>query len=132
MNRLHKEATAAIEAYYRSMMPTRIVDLRAMASWDLYFGPNTAEDYSEEDPTRETVWPGYVTAVAELSDWSQSHIGEVWYDADSGEVLTSEPEGGEDEDGEWHEPFLEQTYYFDRGAAGRAVFGELARNGVDV
>ncbi len=67
-------------------------DLIAMANWDLNFGPCHAIDYSEEDPTRKTVWPGFEAATDKIRENLRELIpGQLWV-ADYGDFSESEPD----------------------------------------
>lgn len=81
----------AIVKYWENQMSREIKDLVSMAKWDVNYGPHSAEDFAEEDPSR-TPWPGYFEAIDKIQKWADDHLCTVWYDNDTGEVLENEPE----------------------------------------
>lgn len=118
------DISKAIQGEYE--LPLELTSLRASALFDLYFGS------SGTDPG----YPGYTETLKQLRRWAETELPSVlYYDPDSGEVLTKEPraytiEGEVDEDGEpiWFEP----SPYFEvsRHTIWSAVFGALADNGL--
>lgn len=73
---------------YRESLDTRVQDLIAMAHCDLWYGPHTAETFQEEDPTRETIYPGFSAAVGEIARALPSTL---WIDTGTEDCLESEP-----------------------------------------
>lgn len=139
---MYDTAEEAIDAYVTQTLTTRQRTAISVCNTDLYFGPY----YSKSGRSRWEMWS---PVLAEALD---NFPSELWYDAQSGEVLEREPEWEKvecmecDGDGvdrlsyddtpcpvcegtgkEWIEPFLEDFYYFDSRAVKRAVLGkELA------
>lgn len=77
---------AGIEAFTVDMFATYFDDL---------------EQLKEEGHTVEEVYTGRVGDA--LREYIENLPGELYYDADAGDVMASEPEG-EEIDGEWYEP----------------------------
>lgn len=71
----------AIENHFS--IPPNIAMLVRQTVGCLYDGP-TAYDGT---------WPSFVTACEIVSNWCDDNLSEVWYDTQSGEILTSAPEG---------------------------------------
>lgn len=115
----------AIREQYRPLLPPGLETLRNVALFDLTLGPSgTGPEY-----------PGYTAALKQLRQWAEAELPSVlYYDPDSGELLSKEPcawtNGDQDENGDpiWFEP----SPYFEvsRRTIWRAVFGELADNGL--
>ena len=119
-----------LAAHYEALMPDEITRLITLASYDLYFGPlvgcNVCGVDSTHDCTCAVRWQGFSDAIGKLRAWAEEHLpSEVWVDMDCGSVSESEPQG-EEIDGEWQEPFTENTVYFDCKGIKQAVFGKLA------
>lgn len=115
----YKHAQELVSAHVRANMPEEIKRLAAYARADLNFGPAHA-GLDEEDR------PGFETATTQVAEWLRDNMpSEVWVDVGCDYVATSAPEG-EEVDGEWQEPFTEETYHFERADILRAAFGELA------
>ena len=118
----------AVKKHYWDKMPKRIKELTGAAKMDLNFGPHSKQDFKEEGVS----WPGYEKATQKIEEWADANIpSEIWYNDGADDISESEPQGWEDEEtGEWHEPFLEETYHLEHRDIMRAVFGDLVGNGV--
>lgn len=115
-------ATAIREAY---PLPERIEFLRRIATTDLWHGPVSSGPDSPYNPDPETVtpetWTGFPDACAELDNWAGENVpNQLWYDDDCGMLMQSQPEGFEDEDGEYVEPG--EYYEIDRRDIRSALF----------
>lgn len=64
----------------------------------------------------------FSAAVDRIRD-ALDFVGTIWIDHEADDVLTSEPEGWEDEDGEWQEPDWSQIYRYDRRDLIRQIVG---------
>lgn len=115
----YKHAQELVSAYVRKDMPEDIKRLVAYARADLNFGP----EHNGLDP--DEPFPGFETATTKLAAWLRDNMpSELWVDVGCDDIATSAPEG-EEIDGEWQEPFLEETFHFERVDILRAAFGEL-------
>ena len=117
-----------LREYLFAKMPTRISELRSMALWSLYYGPFSAEHFAEENPERETEWPGYLSACEELANWASENISDFW--VGDGCIVDKEPESWEDEDGDTVEVCPEDWCHFDERRVLQIVFRELVGNGL--
>ena len=85
------------------------------AQMDLYGGPHSERGY-----------PGFTAALREIARDLDFH--DLWVDVNGGYVFDSEPEGYEDEYGDWVEPLWEDYIQYDARDVKRAVLGvELAK-----
>lgn len=101
-------------------MPANVKKAKAAAMQNLYYGPGG------DDPDA----PGYTTALETIRDWIDSDMPQtLYYDDQSGSVDESEPEGYEDEDGEWIEPDYGDFREYGQGEIKRLVFGALVSDG---
>lgn len=117
-------AQKILAKYLEDKLPERVRRLITCANFDLYFGP-----YGVYEPDNDGfVYPGFVTASKEISEAISDLPSEVWVDVDCEQIYESEPQGYEDDEtGEYIEPYLENTWYFNHGAIKRALLGkELA------
>ena len=118
----------AIAEHVAETLPPRIKRLGRLAMADLVWGCSfECEDCGERwnGCTCEDPFPGFESACRELREYFRD-LGTLYYEDWSGCVLTSEPEGYEDEEtGDWVDP--EPYYAFGPRDVVRAVFGkELA------
>lgn len=102
-----------ITRYFKSQMPEEVKEALANASWNLHYGPSGEG-------------MGWESALEILRNWAEEHISEIWYDQMAGNIDTSEPQGYQDETGEWIEPLGEDYRYFNDREVKRIVFGEVA------
>ncbi len=113
-------AEKLIKDHVREHMPDEIKHLAAHAYADLHFGP----DHNGLDP--DAPFPGFESACNTIKAWLDDNAPhEVWVDLGCDDVSVNAPEG-EEIDGEWQEPYTEETFYFDRRGILRATFGDLA------
>jgi len=108
-----------IAAHFK--LPDNIRFYAGAATNDLYNGPrNSYED--DEFP-----YLGFTHAVKTLRDWADKELPrEIWIDMDCEQILDKLPEG-EEIDGNWVEPYLENTYHLESREILSAIFGkELA------
>lgn len=125
-----KEANKAIAAYVLKDMPKRIERFGRLASWDLWSGPMTYCEECGADNldacTCENKYPGFVEACQEVSRYLQDCVSTLYYDEESGDISTVEPEGEviENDDGEeeWIEPM--PYFQYDWKDTARALFGK--------
>lgn len=126
-------------AVQEQLFTPRISDLSNMAWAHLNYGPFSPADFSEESPNRETQWPGWESATAEMSQWAND-LGDRWYSTEDEILLSSEPQVDleflrtqldvfEDLEAvaqaEWE--FLSSTtIHLDPRALKRILFGEVA------
>lgn len=89
-----KHIEKAIHRWFEEVASGRIKDLKNMATWDLWFGPASREDFV--DSGYLTVWPGYVPAIRELEGWASDNGQTIWITED-GDYTTTRP-GSRDED----------------------------------
>lgn len=115
-----------VEKYFKDKMPKDIRQLLAMTHYDLNFGPSHGYvDGIDTANDCEVQWPGFESACEALKGWCNEMLpSEVWVDTDCDYVSVYEPQG-EDIDGEYQEPFTENTYHLTSKEIKRAVFGEL-------
>ncbi len=101
-------------------IPKRVQHQIDGARADLFYGPLSVRDAKDHGIKG---WRGYDHAIGVIQDWIASDVPhELWYDNDFGGIYESLPEG-EYVDGEWQEPFLENTFHVDRGEILRALLG---------
>jgi len=100
-----------VVAYFTAKMPEEVQQAWANASANLMHGPSAGEGTFQSN-----------TAI--VKEWADANIFDVYYDEQTGEVMTDEPQGFEDGD-EWVEPG--EYWQIDGYDAKRWVFGELAR-----
>lgn len=117
------KAKEILAKHVNELMDERLRKLKNMATYDLWYGPVSAEDAAGEGVAD---WPGYVAAVRLLEEFWEKQGGEKWVDVDAEFVSDSEPPQF-DEDG--NECFLEHTYHFSNREAAVAVFGRLVTDG---
>lgn len=116
-----KHARELIKEFVHAEMSDEIKRLTSYALADLHFGPD--HNGLDEDPGFS-----FERATIAISQWCSDNLpSELWVDLDCDDVLTRAPEGYEGDDGEWVEPFTEETVYFDRTAIRAATFGALAQ-----
>jgi hypothetical protein len=114
-----------IEEYAKSKLGDDDYErMNHLASWlraDLWDGP---QDYSEDGAPCK----GFVSGCEALTE-SLDEIVEVYLEDWSGCILESEPEGFEDDDGEWIEPEYSDYTKYERGDILRELLGsELAQH----
>lgn len=97
-------------------VPENINQIRNIAWADLMYGPYGAQNIEGCD------YPGFDKALDALQSWCDQNVFEVWADGDF--LYTSEPEGYEDETGEYIEPFWEEIYHYERKDVIVALFGK--------
>jgi hypothetical protein len=109
-------ADKAVKRYVDDLMPEDVKKARRAALASLYgYGA---------DPDG----PSYMTALDTIRDWIDSDMPQtLYYDVQSGYVDETEPEGFEDEEGQWIEH--DDYYMYDRGQIKRVVFGALVTDG---
>ncbi len=85
---------------------------------DLYHGPR--DSYEDDLFT----WNGFSSGTARIRELLSDVSGTCYYDNDCGEFLSKLPEG-EEIDGEWQEPFLDEIYEVDvvKELCGRELAG---------
>jgi len=111
-------------------IPEEIQKLANMANNDLYNGPTYLDGDGNVVSMFDDVETGitafdFVGACATVADWCGDNLNRVYYDAECGEVMEKEPEGDEDEEGNWIEPG--PYYEVDSTEVKRLLFGrELA------
>ena len=99
--------------------PAEINRLVNMARYDLYYGP-----MQEGEDVDGYTYPGFSKAIDQINTWLSKVMEDVWYDRQSGEVLTKKPEGYEDEEtGEYVEPMWEDYYHLKARDVVRTMFG---------
>jgi len=103
-------------------MPDDIQRLANIARMDVLYGPYaTQEDYEDGKP-----YPGFESATTMIHAWVSDNVpSELWVDLSCDYVATSAAEGEMNEDGEYEEPYTDETFYVDKQEIKRAVFGEL-------
>lgn len=106
----------AVKKHFLAQMDTRIDKLRSAALWDLHYGPHNAEYYADAHELEN--WPGYVKAIEELEEWADAHLSQVFYNTETGEITSTEP----DEE-------IEDWTRYDRKALYLIVFRELVSYG---
>lgn len=80
-------------------------------------------DLAMEEPG-DLIEECYTSKVANaLGDYLRELPSELYYDSDCGHVSEHEPEGWEDEDGTWNEPFLDFTYKLETKDVAEILFG---------
>ena len=112
---------------YEAALPAKVVQMIGMANGDLYGGPYAnGERFTDEDGGNEVVYPGF-TEACQIVREGLDDLGEVYIDVQCGGWQDREPEGEEDEEGNWLEPDWEDWIYLERRDAVQAVVGrELA------
>jgi hypothetical protein len=89
-------------------VPEDIRRLANLATQDLYEGPLYFDDEGDLtscfDPHMSHPFD-FAQAVMELSDWVGDNISTMYYDPHSGDLMEKEPQGEEDEDGNWIDPY---------------------------
>jgi hypothetical protein len=111
-------------------VPADIQKLADMANNDLYNGPTYLDGDGNVVSMFDDVETGitafdFVGACARVSDWCGDNLNRVYYDQECGEVMDREPEGEQDELGDWYEPA--PYYEVDSTEVKRLLFGrELA------
>lgn len=94
-------------------LPPELARLANMATFDLWHGP-MAMGFRDDGDDGEP-WPGFSAACDRLSAWADEHMpSEAWYDDDAGSLSDVAPEPWQDEEGEWHEPYTDETYHVER------------------
>ena len=104
-----------VEKWVQEQLDRDTTKLIAQATADLYSGPHSERGY-----------PGFESAMRSIADDFNDLPSRVWVDTQAGFVQETEPEGWEDEEGEWVEPFWEDYVEYDRSDIQRAALGELA------
>lgn len=111
----NKDLQAAVREYYETegLMPVRIRNLISKLTYTLYFGEGE-----------------YEKGLNKLQKWSDDHLQELWYDVQSGMLLTAppEPEHYTDEDGEEHVHY-DECVHLDREYVANALFSALVAQG---
>ena len=103
--------------YFRGKIPNDIKKLIRQAKYSLYYGP----DVPDED------WPGWSTATEKISEWMNNNLEDVYYDVQSGNVQTSEPQPEVDEEtGETYDIYPEDWYHYESNDVKKLLLGELA------
>lgn len=101
------------------LMPEDVKVAVGQALNDLYYGPS----YDEEAAS-------YTENLRIIRDWIDSDMPRtLWYDEQSGYVEDQEPEGYEDEEGEYVEPFWEDYRKYETDDIKSLVFGALVTDG---
>jgi len=117
-------------------LPVEIQRKIGLLNSDLYFGPLYFGSDGEEcvcfDFEAEPTPFDFVVVAREVMEHLRDEVpSEVYVDMNVEEVLSSEPEGWEDEDtGEWIEPFWEEIYHVDdvyKSLLGRELYSTIAR-----
>lgn len=85
----------------------------SIASWELYFGPACTRRAEKR----------YFAALNRLEHFVEEYLSEFYIDLDCDYVSTSEPEGYTNDDGQWEEPFTENTWHLTRKEASKLLFG---------
>jgi hypothetical protein len=117
-------ARKLVSEYVHKDMPEEIRLLVTLAKADLHFGPSHA--YPSIDEEVAATFPGFETACDKIGAWLDDNAPrELWVDLGCDFVATSAPEG-EEMDGEWQEPYLDETIHMEWDDIKRAVVGELA------
>ena len=93
--------------------------LIACTTFDLYHGPSGAYEPDGDG----WIYPGFERACDAIRGSILADIGTLYYLPDCGSVVTTEPEGYE-EDGEWCD--ADEYMSFDAADARRAYLGTLA------
>ena len=74
--------------------------------------------------------PGYTTAIDTIRDWIDSEMpSTLYYDDQSGYVSEDQPEGYEDDEGNWVEPDYGDYREYGQREIKRVVFGALVSDG---
>jgi hypothetical protein len=111
-------------------IPDEIRKLADMANNDLYNGPTYYDGDGNECSMFDDVETGvtafnFTDACHQISDWCGDNLLTVYVDQCFGEITITEPEGDEDEDGNWIDPG--PYYEVDYQEVKRILFGrELA------
>ena len=119
MNTTENKLKELIRAYFK--MPEHVERLRNLANLDLYFGP--LNDSQLDDEWERQHYKGFSEALGTIQEWIDANVTDLWVDVDCDCVMTSEPEGYEDE-GEWVEPYLETTYHVDMRTVKKYLLGK--------
>jgi hypothetical protein len=95
-----KEEHITIKEYVRGKLTHETNKEASLARIDVMFGPYVGDN----DPTSDWYnYPGFFTVCDHILR-ELEELGDLWYESGSGEVSELEPEGYEDEDGNWIEP----------------------------
>lgn len=90
-------------------VPDPIAKLANNANTDLYHGPLYLDGEGNICSMFDQVEGGvtafnFSEACRTISDWCGDNVADMYYDVDCGALLSKEPQGDEDEDGNWIEP----------------------------
>lgn len=80
MSAIDRQIPIWAKEYRLKNLNERTNDLINMASFDLLFGPFTEKDFSEEDPDRKTIWPGFDAACNEIKVALKDMPKKIWMD----------------------------------------------------
>ena len=109
--------TSALQDYAEILMdglPDNIKEEITLCNHSLHHGPvYLDEDYDIAECFDENVRPHDFSAGCTRIRDALDGVGDVWVDEDANDVMTSEPQGFE-EDGEWIEPPWEHIRHYDR------------------
>lgn len=97
------------------------------ANASLWYGPFTVEEMEQEGFKD---WPGYHKACSILETWWQDNGKECWVDLQCEETMIKEPDSIDKETGE--EVCMDDIWHLERRSVGKAIFGELVGNGMDL
>jgi hypothetical protein len=109
-------ARRAVQQHFVAKMDKEVTDSLADAMWNLHYGPSGGGR-------------SYETCLTTLRAWSESTLNDAYYDVQSGEVLESEPQSWEDEDGNVVEPNTDDYMRFDVSDVKRLMFADLIAHG---
>ena len=107
----------------------RIQRVASMANSDLWAGPiyltKEGQTTSMFDDDYDHAFD-FSKACGIIGRWVNDNLptGTVYLDMDSGEFMDSAPEGEEDEEGNWIEPYMECLYEIEPAEIRKALFGK--------
>ena len=92
-----------------------------IASSEIHFGPGAFSCCDSR-----LIEKRYFASLNRVERFIESYLQDFYIDLDCDCLMTTEPEGYEDENGDWQEPFLENTYKVSRKECAKLIFGVCA------
>jgi len=119
MNNKEKQLSDALHKHFQAEFGREYLRAQKAAinlSWEIHMG----SDCNIRAEKR------YFARLNRLKNFIDEHLSDFYIDLDCDYISTSEPEPWIDEDGEFQEPYLENTYHVTRKEASKLLFGIAA------